>query len=83
MKTVSLGADLERRLEQAARISGQPESQIVRDAVRGRCDELLGKRLRDQLDDVIGAVCSGRGQSSRTGGEFVALLSRKRAVRLE
>ena len=78
MKTVRLGDDLERRLGQAARISGQPESQIIRDAVRAHCDELLGQRLRDQLEDVIGAASSkDQRQSRRTGREFAALLSRK------
>jgi hypothetical protein len=73
-----LGDDLERRLEKAARISGQPESQIIRDAVREHCDDLLRQRLPDQLDDVIGAVSSKGGRSRRTGREFTALLSRKR-----
>lgn len=81
MKTVRLGHELEQRLGKAARTIGQPESRIIRDAVRERCDQLLGQRLRDRLDDVIGSVSSGGGSSRRTGRDFTKLLSRKRKRR--
>ena len=68
MKSVRLGNDLEQRLEKAARITGQPASQIIRDAVREQCDKLLEENLFDRLADVIGAVGSGGSNDSRTTG---------------
>ena len=41
-KSFRLDPDLERRLEQAAAREGVPASALIRDAVRRRCDEILG-----------------------------------------
>jgi Arc/MetJ-type ribon-helix-helix transcriptional regulator len=45
MRSVRLDEELENRLEEAARASGEPVSEIIREAVRRRCDEMLGGRL--------------------------------------
>jgi len=74
MRSVRLDEQLEARLEEAARVTGEPVSQIIRDAVRRRCDEVLGGRLDRRLSDVIGTVSAG-GSSRRTGKVFAALLS--------
>ena len=81
MKTVRLGTELEKRLAHAARKTGQPESQIIRDAVKERCDDLLEQQLRDRLGDVIGVVASRGGQSRRTGRQRATLLARRRKGR--
>jgi predicted DNA-binding protein len=80
VKSVRLGNDLEQRLEKAARITGLPASQIIRDAVREQCDKLLAENLSDQLADVIGAVGSGGSTDSRrTGRQFTETLKRSSA----
>ena len=77
-KSFRLDPDLERRLEQAAAREGVPASALIRDAVRRRCDEVLGGTLLDELGDIVGAVDGGGAQSSRTGEAFAALLGKRR-----
>lgn len=43
MKSVRLDAELERRLEEAAQMTGQPVSQIIHDVVRQRCEQIAGE----------------------------------------
>jgi predicted DNA-binding protein len=77
-KSFRLDADLERRLEAAAAREGVPESALIRDAVRRRCDEVLGRSLFDDLGDTIGALDGeGDDMSLRTGRAFTELLLRK------
>ena len=75
MRSVRLGQELEAQLEEAAQITGEPVSEIIRDAVRRRCDEVLGGRLDRRLADVIGVVSAG-GNSRKTGQAFAELLRR-------
>ena len=44
MKSVRLDEALESRLEEAARATGRSVSQIIRDALRRHCEELLSNR---------------------------------------
>lgn len=82
MRSVRLDEELESRLEEAARITGEPVSRIIRDAVRKKCDEVLGDRLDVRLADVIGSVSSKkRTNSRRTGREFTRILQEKRRTR--
>jgi predicted transcriptional regulator len=74
MRSVRLDEELENRLEEAARASGEPVSEIIREAVRRRCDEMLGGRLDRRLADVIGVIGAG-GSSRRTGKAFTGLLA--------
>jgi len=78
MRSVRLDPELESRLEEAARVTGEPVSQIIRAAVRQRCDDVLGQRLDRRLADVIGVVGAG-GDSRRTGRAFTRLLTDKGA----
>jgi predicted DNA-binding protein len=78
-KSFRLDPELERRLEAAAARAGVPASALIRDAVRRRCDEVLGGTLLDELGDAVGAVESGGGQSRRTGRAFTELLRARRA----
>ncbi len=77
MRSVRLGEELEGRLEEAARMTGEPVSELIREAVRARCDAILGARLSSRLADVVGRVASGGGSSRRTGRDFVELLRRR------
>jgi len=63
-----------------SRITGQPVSQIIREAVAERCALLLGQRLDRRLADVIGVVSSGGGRAERTGEAFAALVEERRGV---
>ena len=71
MRSVRLDEDLGARLEKAALVTGVSVSEFIRDAIRRRCDELLGGRLSVRLGDVVGAVASRGGQSRRTGRAFL------------
>ena len=77
-KSFRLDPDLERRLEQAAAREGVPASALIRDAVRRRCDEVLGGTLLDELGEIVGAVDGSGDQSSRTGEAFAELLRKRR-----
>jgi hypothetical protein len=69
-----LDAETEGRLAEASRVTGQPVSQIIRDAVTERCAVLLGQRLDLRLADVIGAVSSDGGRAERSGEAFAELV---------
>ncbi len=74
MRSVRLDDEIEGLLAEASRITGQPVSQIIRDAVTERCDYLLGQRLDRRLADVIGVVASEGGRAEHTGEAFAALV---------
>jgi hypothetical protein len=80
-KSFRLDPDLERRLEAAAAREGVPASALIRDAVRRRCDEVLGGTLLDELGDIVGAVEIGADTSRRTGSAFTELLHERRGQR--
>ena len=73
-KSFRLDPELERRLEQAAERQGVPASVLIRDAVRRRCDEVLGGSLLEDLGDLVGSVGDGGDESSPTGVAFTNLL---------
>jgi Ribbon-helix-helix protein, copG family len=80
-KSFRLDPDLERRLEQAAASEGVPASALIRDAVRRRCDEVLGGTLLRELGDIVGAIDVGGDQSRHTGQTFSELLGARRLRR--
>ena len=59
MKSVRLEPALEARLDEASRISGEPVSDLIRQAIAQRCDEILEERLDHRLSDVTGIIQSG------------------------
>jgi len=81
--SVRLDAALEHRLKEAAKLTGEPLSAIVREAVRRRCDELLSDRVSHRWADYIGAFRSngGTGVARRTGKAFTELLLENRKKR--
>jgi hypothetical protein len=84
MKSVRLGHDLEARLRRAAAVAGVPESDIIREGVAQRCDEVLGDTLADRLKGYIGKYQSPPGTptvSTRTGAAFKDLLVARRRTR--
>jgi predicted transcriptional regulator len=82
-KSFRLDPDLERRLEQAAAREGVPASALIRDAVRRRCDEVLGGTLLNELGEIVGAIDVGGDRSRRTGEAFAELLQKRRKRRRE
>lgn len=73
-KSFRLEPELERQLEQAARMKGIPVSALIREAVADRCREILGQNLRTDLAEVIGTVSSEGGRGRRTGDAFRQIL---------
>ena len=80
-KSFRLDPDLERRLEQAAARQGVAASALIRDAVRRRCDEVLGGTLHQDLGEIVGAIDVGGDQSLRTGEAFTELLRKSHTRR--
>jgi len=77
MRSVRLDQALESRLEQAAQLSGEPVSNIIRQAIEERCEAILGQRLADRLRDVTGTVRSNGGRAGQTGKAFGAHLAKE------
>ena len=77
MRSVRLDQVLESRLEQAAQLSGEPVSNIIRQAIEERCEAILGQRLAHRLRDVAGTVRSKGGRARQTGKAFLAHLEKK------
>jgi hypothetical protein len=75
---VGLDAELERRLERAARALAMSQSEFLRDALTRRCDEVLGSSLEERLAPVIGIVNSSRGRAAHSGAAFRASLAKRR-----
>ena len=81
-KSVRLEPRLRERLREAARVAEASESDLIREAIERRVDEILGDRLDRRLADVIGAGRGGgSGHSRRTGKAFTEILRRKRRLR--
>lgn len=78
MKSVRLDADLEAKLERAARAVATSQSEFIRDALARRCDEVLGGSLAERLASVIGIVNSSGGRAARSGAAFREALARRR-----
>ena len=76
MRSVRLDQALESRLEQAAQLSGEPVSNIIRQAIEAHCEAILGQRLADRLRDVTGTVRSNGGRARLTGVAFGAHLAK-------
>ena len=81
MRSVRLDENLEARLEEAARVSGEPVSNIIRRAIEERCEAILGQRLSHRMGDVTGIVRSRGGRARRTGKAFLASLAKKKKKR--
>ena len=78
MRSVRLDQALESRLEQAARLSGEPVSNIIRQAIEERCEAILGERLAERLRDVAGTIRSKGGRARQSGKAFSAQLAKDR-----
>lgn len=78
MKSVRLDADLEAKLERAARALATSQSEFIRDALARRCDEVLGGSLAERLAPVIGIVASSGGRATKSGAAFRKALARRR-----
>ena len=82
MKSVRLGEELEARLRLAAERSGKTESEIIREGLAARCDELMGESLADRISDVIGSVRGdGSGWTRDAGGAYASSLLEARKKR--
>ena len=55
-KSVRLTSAQVQRLERAARAAGVRASDLIRDAIERRCDEVLGRSLADDLAGYLGVL---------------------------
>ena len=78
MKSVRLDADLQAKLDRAARALATSQSEFIRDALARRCEEVLGASLAERLASVIGIVKSSGGRAARSGAAFRKALARRR-----
>jgi predicted DNA-binding protein len=78
VKSVRLDADLQAKLERAARALATSQSEFIREALARRCDEVLGGSLAERLATVIGIVQSSGGRAARSGAAFRAALARRK-----
>jgi hypothetical protein len=70
MKSVRLGNELEARLRQAARLAGQCESQMVREAVAAQCERIFSRRR----EPFVGRASLPGPAGKPAGSPFVELL---------
>ena len=74
-KSVRFDPALEARLEQAARALGVSQSELIRDAVAKRCEEVLQPSLAERLRPIVGRIKSSGGRARDTGKAFRRLRS--------
>jgi hypothetical protein len=80
MRSVRLDDELERRLAEAAKLTNTPISEIVRDAIRQKCDQVLSDKLYPRIADIVGSVSgNGKYDSRDTGRAFAEILLKKQA----
>ncbi len=82
-KSVRLTTTQVERLERASRAAGVRASDLIREAIDRRCDELLGRNLADELEGYIGVLNEPTARPARQSrevfGEVVdAKLARRR-----
>lgn len=77
MKSVRLDSRLESRLRRAAKASGLSESEVIRQGVEKRTDEILSGELDPKWDGIIAAVRSGGGRADRASQLFAEHVVRK------
>ncbi|TMB99901.1 MAG: ribbon-helix-helix protein, CopG family, partial [Chloroflexi bacterium] len=64
MKSVRLDADLQIRLEEAARLAGVSQSDFIRAAIEERSEATLAGQLESRLTGLVGAVRSKGGRAT-------------------
>ncbi len=77
-KSVRFDSQLESHLERAARVLGISQSELIREAVARRCEEVLGTSLAERLAPVIGRIQTTGGRARHTGKAFRRILADKR-----
>lgn len=75
MKTLRLDPELEKRLQQAAAVTGESLSGFIRRAAGERADTVLAAGGSDDFADVLGVVHGGGGRARHTGEVFVNIVA--------
>lgn len=75
MKTLRMDPELEKRLEKAARATGESLSGFIRQAATERANSVLAAGHGADFSDVIGVVHGGGGRARRTGDAFAEALA--------
>jgi predicted DNA-binding protein len=77
-KSVRFDRELESRLEEAAKALGLTQSELIRDAITKRCEQVLRPSLAKSLAPFIGRVKSAGGRARHTGAAFRRALGKKK-----
>jgi len=77
-KSVRFDRELESRLEEAAKASGLTQSELIREAIAKKCEQLLRPSLAVSLAPFIGRVKSTGGRARHTGLAFRRALGKKK-----
>jgi hypothetical protein len=70
VKTLRLDSELEKRLQQAADVTGESLSGFIRRAAGERADTVLAAGGSDEFADVLGVIHGGGGRARHTGEAF-------------
>jgi predicted DNA-binding protein len=77
-KSVRFNRELESLLEEAARTLGVSQSELIREAIAEKCQEVLRPSLAESLVPFLGRIKTSGGRARRTGAAFRRVLSRKK-----
>jgi hypothetical protein len=77
MKSVRLDADLQVRLEEAARLAGVSQSEFIRAAIDERSAATLAGHLESRLAGIVGAVRTRGGRAANAHERYQELLKRR------
>ncbi|MGH3502938.1 MAG: DUF1778 domain-containing protein [Nocardioidaceae bacterium] len=75
MKTLRLDPELEKRLQQAAAVTGESLSGFIRRAAGECADTILEAGGSDDFADVLGVVHGGGGRARHTGEAFADVVA--------
>lgn len=78
VKTVRLGPELERKLEEISRLEGRTQSEVIRAAVERYCGEVVARRADVAWAPSLGVAALPNSVSRRTGKAFTEALRAKR-----
>jgi predicted transcriptional regulator len=77
VKSVRLDADLQIRLEEAARLTGVSQSEFIRAAIDERTAATLAGSLESRLKGIVGAVHTKGGRAANAHERYRELLKRR------
>jgi hypothetical protein len=75
MRSIRLEADLDEKIQRAAKIKGESVSKFIRQAAAERAEQTLSKSPSDYFADVAGVIHGGGGRARSTGSAFKQVIA--------